>query len=163
MSFSGYWLGPYVFDPRVIMTGTPYVVKYASTCRSPPALDAEYGLEGLMVSLSVKEPESIDPYPSSVETCTMREMPCARTTSSSVCVPRMSVWRNASGSAMERSTWVSAAKLTMASTPAAADSTASRSQMSPRTKLERGSAATFSRLSRFPAYVSVSKQTISQS
>ena len=41
MIFSGYWFGPYVFEPRVIVASTPYVRTYASTWRSPPAFEAE--------------------------------------------------------------------------------------------------------------------------
>ena len=52
-SFSGYWFGPYVFAPRVMHASMPNVRTYASTCRSPPAFEAEYGLDGLSGSSSV--------------------------------------------------------------------------------------------------------------
>ncbi len=62
-------------------------------------------------------------------------MPCRRTASSSTWVPSTSVRMKASGSRIERSTWLSAAKLTIASTPSpTARSTARASAMSPWTK-----------------------------
>ena len=91
----------------------------------------------------------------------MRPMPRSRTTSSSVCVPRMSVRRNASGSAIERSTCVSAAKFTIASTPPAPSIAASTAvavaDVAAHEACSAGSSATGSRLSRLPAYVSLSK------
>ena len=57
-------------------------------------------------------------------------MPASRAASSSTNVPKTSVWMNASGSSIERSTCDSAAKLTTASQPSIARATASRSAMS---------------------------------
>ena len=67
----------------------------------------------------MNDPCSIEPYTSSVETCRYLR-PRSRAASSSTCVPCMLVMMNASGPWIERSTWVSAAKLTIASQPAAA-------------------------------------------
>ena len=146
-SFSGYWLGPNVFAPRVIDALTPYVLTYASTCRSPPAFAALYGLEGRSGSVSAaRPPASRSPYTSSVDTWTNRAS-FARAQSSNVIVPRTSVETNSFGPRIERSTCVSAAKLTIALQPTAARPTASGSAMSPTTS----SAATPSRLAGFPA------------
>ena len=64
---------------------------------------------------------------------------------------------------MERSTWVSAAKLTMASAPSAASATASGSQIEPCTKRYRASPATSATLAGLPAYVRASRFTTSSS
>ena len=61
----------------------------------------------------------MSPYTSSVETCTSR-MPACRAWSSSTWVPSTSVTMNSAGPRIERSTCDSAAKLTIASQPAAA-------------------------------------------
>ena len=126
MSFSGYWFGPYVLLPRVTQTGRPYVRWNANASRSPAAFDAEYGLDGCSGHSSVAEPSATSPYTSSVETCTTLRTP----RSSAVCmrryVPVTSVSRNASGSWIERSTCVSAAKFTIASQPSSADASVCR-------------------------------------
>ncbi len=57
-------------------------------------------------------------------------MPASRAASSRTWVPKTSVWMNSPGASIERSTWVSAAKLTIASQPSSAAATASRSAMS---------------------------------
>ena len=44
-----------------MIAGVPKVVWYASTCRSPPALLAEYGLDGWMRTVSPNEPLSMEP------------------------------------------------------------------------------------------------------
>jgi hypothetical protein len=64
---------------------------------------------------------------------------------------------NSAASRIERSTCVSAAKLTIASHPRAAVATTSASQMSPCTN----SCSTPSRFARFPEYVSLSSTTTS--
>src|SRR2546422_2344136 len=115
MNFSGYWLGPKVLLPRVIMTGNRKVVKELKASRSPAALLAEYGLRGAKGSVSADRPRGIWPYTSSVLTWTNRLMPIARAVSRSTAVPTTSVFTNPSGSRMERSTCVSAARLTIAS------------------------------------------------
>ena len=94
---------------------------YANTCSSPPAFDAEYGLDARSGASSVHAaaPSGMSPYTSSVDTCTKR-LPWWRAWSSSTCVPSTSVRMNSAGPRIERSTCVSAAKLTIASTPFAA-------------------------------------------
>ena len=67
-----------------------------------------------------------------------------------------SVERNASGSTIERSTCVSAAKFTIESQPESAAVSAVSSAMSPRTKLKRSSASRSAKFSGLPAYVSLS-------
>ena len=151
ITFSGNWCGPKLFDERVTMTGRPCVVWWLSAMRSLPALEAEYGERGPSASLSRNEPSAIEPYTSSVEMWTKRSTPTSRAASQSTLVPEQFVRTNASGSTMERSTWVSAAKWTTASWPAMASRTASRSQMSPRTNRNRGSSSTSARLLRSPA------------
>src|SRR6266571_2220413 len=72
------------------------------------------------------------------------------------------VWTKSAGPAIERSTWLSAAKWTMARGLCFCSSclTSSRSQMSPLTKTWRESARSASRLRGLPAYVSLSRLTI---
>ena len=60
-------------------------------------------------------------------------MPASRAASSITKAPKTSVWMNSPGDSIERSTWDSAAKLTIASQPSIAAATASRSAMSPST------------------------------
>ena len=99
-------------------------------CRSPAAFATLYGLEGLIGSVSAAEPPPArSPYTSSVETWTKRA-PVRRTSSSSTCVPKNSVRPKSVAPRIERSTCVSAAKLTIASQPSAASATAAASQMS---------------------------------
>ena len=75
--------------------------------------------------------------------------------SSSTWTPSTPVRRKAAGSRIERSTWLSAAKLTMASAAAARGPTADGSAMSPWTKAKRdaisASASTSPRFARLPA------------
>ena len=77
-------------------------------------------------------------------------MPAWRAASSITKAPNTSVWMNSPGEWIERSTCDSAAKLTVASQPSIAASTASRSAMSPSTSSTR-SASRPSRFSRRPA------------
>src|SRR5581483_7126544 len=67
-NFSGYCRGPYVFAPRVIRASTPNVRTYASTCSSPPAFEAEYGLDVRNGASSVHAgaPGGTSPYTSCV-------------------------------------------------------------------------------------------------
>jgi hypothetical protein len=131
MNFSGYWFGPYVFEPRVIDAFTPYVRTYAGISSSPAAFAAAYGLDGWSMSDSCDEPPaSRSPYTSSVDTCTSR-CPLSRTCSSSTWTPWKFVCPNSSAERTDRSTCVSAAKLTIASQPRAARATFSGSAMSP--------------------------------
>ena len=51
-------------------------------------------------------------------------MPADRAASSSTNAPKTSVWMNSPGDSIERSTWDSAAKLTIASQPSTASATA---------------------------------------
>src|SRR5215210_5390159 len=74
-----------------------------------------------------------------------------------MCVPKTSVWMKSPAARIERSTWVSAAKLTIASQPSAASATAPGSPMSPWTKR----CSTPSRFAGFPEYVSLSSTTTS--
>src|SRR5581483_10300641 len=83
--------------------------------------------------------------------------PASRAQRRSTYVPCTSVSMKSAASRIERSTCVSAAKFTTASTPAPASATASGSQMSPSTN----SASTPSRLARLPAEVSLSRTTTS--
>ena len=53
-------------------------------------------------------------------------------------MPSAWVFTNTSGSAIERSTWVSAAKFTTASTPSIAPATAAGSSIAPWTKVNAG-------------------------
>src|SRR5438477_66895 len=89
---------------------------------SPPALLAEYGLRGASGSLSRERPSGTLPYTSSVLTSRKTSCPCLRAASHRTAVPRTSVSMNAKGSSSERSTCVSAAKFTIASTCCASDS-----------------------------------------
>src|SRR5262245_25353857 len=84
-------------------------------------------------------------------------MPASRAYESRTYVPSTSVSTNSAAPRIERSTWVSAAKLTIASAPAADSATASASQMSPTTS----SASRPSRFARLPEYVSLSRTATS--
>ena len=135
ITFSGYCQGPKLLDERVMSTGTRWVCQYASATRSPPAFEAEYGFEGRRGSVSRDAPRSTEPYTSSVEMWTRRGILRSLTVSSSVWTPKTSVRRNSSGSMIDRSTWVIAAKLITASTPRATSRTRFASQMSPWTNV----------------------------
>ena len=91
------------------------------------------------------------PYSSSVPTWRKRPTPARRAASARVATPTVLVRTASSGSTMERSTWVSAAKLTTTSWPAIASATWSGSQMSPWTNWWRGSLSRSSTLARLPA------------
>ena len=69
---------------------------------------------------SVNEPDSIEPYTSSVETWRKRATPSSRAASSSTPVPITCVTANGSWPAIERSTCDSAAKFTTRSQPSIA-------------------------------------------
>ncbi len=122
---------------------------------------AAYGEFGSSRWVSGQEPAGIDPYTSSVDTCTKRPTPRRTAASSSVCVPSTLVRTKSPPPAMERSTCDSAAKCTTAPAPAMAASTAAGSQMSPSTTRSRGSSRQASRLARTPAYVNASSTTTS--
>ena len=61
MSFSGWWYGPYVFEPRVTTASTPWVTTYDRTSSSPAALAAAYGERGASGSVSTERPVSTEP------------------------------------------------------------------------------------------------------
>ena len=130
-AFSGYWYGPKLFVQRVTVTGTPWVEKYDSAMRSDPAFDAEYGDRGSSGSASVELPSSTEPYTSSVPMCTTRPTSSRRAVSITMFVPKQFVVTKSSAPAIERSTWLSAAKCTTASQPRMASSSRPGSQMSP--------------------------------
>jgi len=103
------------------------------------------------------------PYTSSVLMCRNFCTPTRRATSHITLVPKQLVRTNAYGSLMLRSTWLSAAKCTTASWPSMPRTTASSSQMSPCTKVQRRSSSTSRMLAMLPAYVSASKMVTSSS
>ncbi len=124
---------------------------YAIATRSLDAFEAEYGELGCSGSVSGQEPSAIDPYTSSVDTCTNGATPCRSAASSSTWVPSTLVTTNGVAPAIERSTCDSAAKCTTASWPGSAASTCARSVMSPFTKLYDGESSTGPRFARLPA------------
>ena len=128
--------------------------QYARASRSLPAFAAAYGEFGSSGQSSVHEPDPIEPYTSSVDTCTTRSMPARRQASSSAWVPSTLVMTNGAAPATERSTWDSAAKCTTASCPGTTSASSPGSQMSPCTKDSRS--CPIGRLSVLPAYVSLS-------
>src|SRR6476660_5701450 len=83
-------------------------------------------------------------------------MPLSRTCSSSTCVPKNSVRPKSVAARIERSTCVSAAKLTIASQPRAARATSAGTAMSP-----WWHSVPSGRFARFPEYVSLSRTTTS--
>src|SRR6185436_16937636 len=89
------------------------------------------------------------------------ETPRRRASSRRTKTPRTSVSMNEASPSSERSTWVSAAKLTTASQPSMATPTTSGSTMSPRTNRysEAGRCATSARFAGLAAYVSLSRLT----
>ena len=119
--------------------------------RSEPAFDAEYGDRGSSGSVSSDEPSSTDPYTSSVPMWRTRGISRRRAVSITTLVPKQLVLTKSSGPAIDRSTWLSAAKCTTASWPAMASSNVPGSQMLPLAKLKRGSSSTSLRVDRFPA------------
>src|SRR5689334_3272049 len=127
--------------------------------RSLAAFEAAYGELGNSGQLSVQAPDSIEPYTSSVETCTTRAVPAATHASSSSCVPETFVRTNAAGSVSDLSTCDSAAKCTTASWPGTVACRVSGSVTSPVTTVSRGWPT--GRLVRLPAYVSLSSTVIS--
>ena len=118
--FSGYWYGPYVFEPRVIIASAPYVRTEASTCRSPPALAAEYGDDGRSGVALLRGLARLDVAVDLVGRDVHGRPPCSRIQSSSAIGPSTLVVTNSVPAWIERSTCVSAAKLTIASAPSAA-------------------------------------------
>src|SRR3712207_6938164 len=88
---------------------------------------------------SVQEPSSIEPYTSSVETCTTRRTECRSDASNTCWAPSTLVSTNPAAPVMERSTWDSAAKFTTTSCPGRAASRSAGTQMSPCTKRDRKS------------------------
>ena len=80
------------------------------------------------------DPTSTDPYTSSVPMWTTRPISRRRAVSMTMLVPKQFVLTKSSEPTMERSTWLSAAKCTTASTPVIASSSGPGSQMSPLTK-----------------------------
>ncbi|GAB3957950.1 hypothetical protein GCM10027614_74420 [Micromonospora vulcania] len=93
------------------------------------------------MQLSSHEPSLIEPYTSSVETCTTRPTPLRAQAARRWCEPITLVSKNGAGSSMDRSTCDSAAKCTTASCPGTTSASNCRSQMSPRTKVSRGCVA----------------------
>ena len=73
----------------------------------------------------------MDPYTSSVLTCTNRRTPASRAAMIRVAVPTTSVSMNSVGLCSERSTWLSAARLMTTSQPSTARDATSGSAMSP--------------------------------
>jgi len=61
ISFSGWWNGPYVFEPRVTTTSIPKVTWYEQARRSPAALAAAYGERGRSGASSAEAPVSREP------------------------------------------------------------------------------------------------------
>ena len=92
-----------------------------------------------MGSSSRNAPVGIDPYTSSVLTCTNRRTPALRAAMISVAVPTTSVSMNSVGLCSERSTWLSAARLMTTSQPSTARAATSGSAMSPWMNEYRGS------------------------
>ena len=123
-----------MLDDRVTTTGRPNVSWYDRAIRSEAALEAEYGELGASGSPSPNEPSSIDPYTSSVDTCSTRPIPASRATRHTMDVPSQLVATKRAGSVSERSTWLSAAKWATASCPAMASARAEASHMSAWTK-----------------------------
>ena len=92
--------------------GRSNVSKYALVIRSPPALDAEYGLFGCSGVVSEKYPVSPNvPYTSSVDIWMYFSTPNSFAAFKRTCVPKTLDLMNISGSVMLLSTWLSAAKL----------------------------------------------------
>ena len=112
---------------------------------------AEYGEFGSTGAPSAHEPEAMLPYTSSVDTCTTGPTPASRHACSSTCTPATFVATNGAAPLIDRSTWVSAAKLITASWPGTSDPTTEASHMSPRTNLSRGLSQTGARFARLPA------------
>ena len=139
ISFSGYWFGPYVFEPRVIEALTPNVRAYAGHVQVAGRLgDAVRARRLERVGprrTSRRRRGRRRPRPSRPGRSGRR---LRRTSSSSTCVPKNSVRPKSVAPRIERSTCVSAAKLTIASQPAAASATASASQMSADDELDPG-------------------------
>src|SRR5947199_10342119 len=110
-------------------TGSPNVRWYERASRSEPAFDAEYGEFGSSGRSSVHEPSSIEPYTSSVDTCTNRDTRASSAACSSTWVPTTLVDTKSAAPLIERSTCDSAAKCTTTSVPAIADATVAASPM----------------------------------
>jgi len=119
--------------------------------RSPPALAAAYGELGASGASSDHEPRATLPYTSSVETWTTRRTPASRHACSRTWTPTTLAATKSGAPTMDRSTWVSAAKLITMSWSRATAPTSAASQMSPRMNVNRGWLATACRLARLPA------------
>src|SRR6476469_4977000 len=132
-------------------TGSPCVRKDDRASRSEDAFDAEYGEFGSSGWVSGHEPDSIDPYTLSVDTCTNFETPASTAPCNKVCVPTTLVITKSAAPMIERSTCDSAAKCTTRSTPAMTCETVFGSQMSPWTNRSRCSSFTDARLASLPA------------
>src|SRR3546814_16697550 len=83
--------------------------------RAEPAFDSEYGERGSSGSVSRVEPTSTEPYTSSVPMWTTRPTSRRRAMSTTMLVPKQLVVTKSSDPAIDRSTWISAAKCTTAS------------------------------------------------
>ena len=140
-----------MLQQRVMLTSSPWVRAYARAIRSPPAFAAAYGEFGSSRASSAHDPVATLPYTSSVDTCTTRGTPASRHACSSTWVPTTFVVTKSAAPAIDRSTCVSAAKLTTMSCPGTTVASSPASQMSPRTKVSPGLSVTGSRLARFPA------------
>src|SRR3546814_17058574 len=109
--------------------------------RAEPAFDSEYGERGSSGSVSRDEPTSTEPYTSSVPMWTTRPTSRRRAMSTTMLVPKQLVVTKSSEPAIDRSTWLSAAKCTTASQDFIAGSRAAGSQLSPLTNEKRGSSS----------------------
>jgi hypothetical protein len=115
ISFSGYWFGPYVFEPRVIDALTPNV-RDARGLEVAAGLRALYGLDGLQRSVSPRSRRRRGrrrPRPSRPG----RAGAGARALLEQHLRAENSVRTKSVAPRIERSTCVSAAKLTIASQP----------------------------------------------
>ena len=100
-----------------------------------------------LIRRNMQKPETLRAPPRSTP------LQYARACSSSTNVPCTLVRMNASGETIERSTWLSAAKCTIARGRClrSSEPTSSASQMSPRTNVYRSSASSGARFAAFPA------------
>src|SRR5215216_4873968 len=137
-------------------------MKYEYARRSPPAFVAAYGERGFSGCSSSIGARSAVPYTSLEEMRMKRSTGVARIASSRICVPSTFVVTNSDApSAIDFSTWDSAAAFTITSTSATTWRTSSASRMSPWTNESRSCDIAPVRLSRLPAYVSASRETTS--
>src|SRR3954454_12387903 len=101
--------------------------------RSEAAFDAEYGELGSSGQFSSHDPDSMDPYTSSVETCTNFVNLVDSAACNRVWVPSTLVSTKSAPPRIDRSTCDSAAKCTTASAAPTSLTASSASQMSPLT------------------------------